>query len=177
MPDPRHLRIERVGFGHPDALLLIEAVQEEYVARYGGRDDTPLDPLMFEPPAGSFYVGYLDDVPVVSGAWRRRGDVEVFGTTVTAEVKRMYVATSARGVGLARAMLAHLERTAREGGAEAMVLETGTAQPEAIALYESAGYTRIPGFGHYAWSPSNRCFAKPLPGPPPEGRQPGLATR
>ena len=156
------LRIERVGFGHPDALLLIEAVQEEYVARYGGRDDTPLDPLMFEPPAGSFYVGYLDDVPVVSGAWRRRGDVEAFGTTVTAEVKRMYVAQSARGLGLARAMLAHLERTAAEGGAEAMVLETGTAQPEAIALYESSGYVVVENFGRYKDEPKVRSFAKAL---------------
>lgn len=155
-------RIDRVGFGHPDALLLIEAVQEEYVARYGGRDDSPLDPLMFEPPAGSFFVGYLDDLPVASGAWRRRGDVEACGTTVTAEVKRMYVATPARGRGLARAMLAHLEDTAATAGAEAMVLETGSEQPEAIALYRSAGYAAIPSFGHYRWSPKNRCFAKPL---------------
>ena len=155
-------RIERVGFGHPDALLLIEAVQEEYVVRYGGRDDTPLDPLMFEPPAGSFYVAYLDDVPVVSGAWRRRGDVEVFGSHDSAEVKRMYVAPQARGLGLARSMLAHLERTAAEAGARVMVLETGSAQPEAIALYESSGYTRIESFGHYKWSPENRCFGKLL---------------
>lgn len=156
------LRIERVGFGHPDALLLIEEVQQEYVARYGGRDDTPLDPLMFEPPAGSFYVGYADGVPVASGAWRRRGDLDVFGTTATAEVKRMFVRDSARGQGLARVMLTHLERTASEGGAEAMVLETGTAQPEAIALYESSGYVPVPGFGHYVWSPQSRCFGKPL---------------
>lgn len=156
------LRIERVGFGHPDALRLIEAVQEEYVVRYGGRDETPLDPLMFEPPAGSFFVGYLADEPVASGAWRRRGDVEACGTVDTAEVKRMYVVPSARGRGLARAVLAHLERTAGEAGARAMVLETGTAQPEAIALYESSGYTRIPNFGHYAWSPENRCFARSL---------------
>ena len=156
------LRIGRVGFGHPDALLLIEEVQEEYIARYGGRDNTPLDPLMFEPPAGSFYVGYLDDEPVASGAWRRRADVEAFGTIDTAEVKRMYVAPRARGLGLARAMLAHLERTAHEAGARAMVLETGLAQPEAIALYESSGYTRIASFGHYRWSPQNRCFAKSL---------------
>lgn len=157
------LRIVRVGFGHPDALTLIEAVQQEYVVRYGGRDDTPLDPLVFEPPAGSFFVGYLDDVPVVSGAWRRRGDVEVFGTSVTAEVKRMYVVPEARGHRLARLMLTHLETTATEAGAEAMVLETGTAQPEAIGLYESSGYMRIKGFGHYLWSPENRCFGKPLP--------------
>ena len=50
------LRIERVGFGDPDALLLIERVQEEYVVRYGGRDETPLDPMMFELPAGSYSV-------------------------------------------------------------------------------------------------------------------------
>jgi len=156
------LRIVRVGFGDPDALLLVEAVQEEYVVRYGGRDETPLDPLMFEPPAGSFFVGYVDDEPVASGAWRRRGDVEAFGTVEVAEVKRMYVARHVRGRGLARAMLAHLERTAREAGARAMVLETGTAQPEAIALYESAGYTRIASFGHYRWSSQNRCFARSL---------------
>ena len=59
-------------------------------------------------------------------------------------------------------MLAHLEDTARAAGAEVMVLETGTAQPEAIGLYESSGYTRIPGFGHYARSPKNRCYARPL---------------
>ena len=159
------LRIERVGFGDADSLLLIEEVQEEYVVRYGGRDDTPLDPLMFEPPAGSFFVGYLDDEPVASGAWRRRGDVEAFGTVDTAEIKRMYVAARVRGLGLARAMLAHLERTAGEAGARAMVLETGTAQPEAIALYESSGYTAIPSFGHYRWAPENRCFGKPLPEP------------
>ena len=70
-------RIDRVGFGHRDAPAADRGVQEEYVARYGGRDATPLDPLMFEPPAGSFYVGYVDDVPVVSGAWRRRDDIEV----------------------------------------------------------------------------------------------------
>ena len=159
MPD---LRIARVGFGHPDALALIEEVQEEYVARYGGRDNTPLDPMMFEPPAGSFYVLYLDGDPVASGAWRRRGDVEAFGTVEVAEVKRMYVAPRARGLGLARRMLAHLEQTARAAGARSMVLETGLAQPEAIALYESSGYTRIASFGHYRWSPQNRCFAKPL---------------
>ena len=155
-------RIDRVGFGHPDALLLIEAVQEEYVARYGGRDDTPLDPLMFEPPVGSFFVGYADDVPVVSGAWRRRGDLDVFGSSDSAEIKRMYVAPQARGRGLAHSMLAHLERTAAEAGARVMVLETGSAQPEAIALYLSSGYTRIESFGHYKWSPENRCFGKRL---------------
>ena len=43
-----------------------------------------------------------------------------------------------------------------------MVLETGSEQPEAIALYASSGYTRIESFGHYKWSPENRCFGKLL---------------
>ena len=155
-------QIERVGFGHPDAELLIETVQQEYIARYGGRDDTPLDRLMFEPPRGSFFIGYLDGVPVASGAWRRRDDVEAFGSTTAAEIKRMFVMPEARGAGLARAILSHLERTALEAGAEVMILETGTEQPEAIALYLSAGYTRLPSFGHYQWSPKNRCYGRPL---------------
>ena len=59
-----------------------------------------------------------------------------------AEIKRMYVAPAGRRTGLARAMLAHLETTALAAGADVMVLETGTEQPEAIALYESSGYAR-----------------------------------
>jgi GNAT superfamily N-acetyltransferase len=156
--------IVRVSLDHGDAQRLIEEVQAEYVVRYGGTDRTPLDPQMFEPPAGSFFVAYRDGEPVATGAWRRRDDVEAFGTRQTAEIKRMYVAPVARGEGLARRMLAHLEQTAAAQGAEAMILETGTAQPEAMALYESAGYTPITPFGYYRESPENRCYARPLVG-------------
>jgi hypothetical protein len=41
-----------------------------------------------------------------------------------------------------------------------MVLETGLAQPEAIALYESSGYVPIPPFGHYQDAPLSRCYAR-----------------
>jgi GNAT superfamily N-acetyltransferase len=155
-------RIERVPIDHPDAARLVEEVQEEYVVRYGGRDETPIDATFFHAPEGAFFVGYLDDEPVVTGAWRRRDDVVVDGSSVTAEVKRMYVRAPARGRGLARAMLAHLEDTAREAGVEVMVLETGLKQPEAIDLYLSSGYTRIPGFGFYRDAPLSRCFARRL---------------
>lgn len=160
--EPAPLRIERLPITHPDAARLVEEVQLEYVARYGGRDDTPLEPGYFDPPRGSFFVGYLADVAVATGAWRRRADVEAFSTTNTAEIKRMYVAAAARRTGLARAMLAHLELTAREAGAQVTILETGLAQPEAIALYESSGYTPIASFGFYKDAPLNRCFARRL---------------
>ena len=152
--------IRRAPITHADAARLVEEVQGEYVVRYGGRDDTPIDPTMFEDPIGSFFVGYLDGEPVATGAWRLRRDVEALGSSRSAEIKRMYVVPAARGRALARAMLAHLETTAREAGAEVMILETGNAQPEAIALYESSGYTAIPGFGHYKNAPENRCFAR-----------------
>jgi len=155
--------IVRVSLTHPDAQRLVAEVQAEYVARYGGEDATPLVPAMFEPPRGAFFVAYRDGVPMATGAWRLRDDVEVFGTRITAEVKRMYVAPAARGLGVARRMLARLEDTAVGVGARAMILETGTAQPEAMALYESSGYARIEGFGHYQGFPENRCYGRRLP--------------
>ena len=118
---------------------------------------------MFEPPRGAFFVAYRDGVPVATGAWRLRDDVEAFGTRRTAEVKRMYVAPAARGLGLARRMLARLEDTAADVGPEAMILETGTAQPEAMALYESSGYARIESFGHYretGTAAATRCYGE-----------------
>ena len=151
----------RVSITHPDATALIEAVQAEYVARYGGRDDSPVDAGDFEDPLGQFFVGYLDDQPVATGAWRR-SSVKALGADVTAEVKRMYVVPAAQRRGLARRMLAHLEATAAEAGIEALVLETGMKQPEAIELYLSAGYEPIPGFGHYRGSDLSRCFARRL---------------
>lgn len=160
-PVPCELEIVRVEHDHPDALRLIEEVQQEYVRRYGGRDESPLDPAEFRPPGGSFFVGYLDGLAVATGAWRRSG-VEAFGTTATAEIKRMYVVPPAQRRGCARRMLAHLEATAAATGYDALVLETGALQPEAMALYASAGYREIPGFGHYRDSPINRCFAKPI---------------
>jgi GNAT superfamily N-acetyltransferase len=158
-------RVERLPITHPDAALLVEEVQEEYVRRYGGRDETPIEPTYFDEPMGSFFVGYLDDVPVATGAWRRRTDVQVDGTSQTAEIKRMYVVPRAQRRGLARAMLAHLEDTARAAGAEVMVLETGMRQPEAIALYESSGYLPVPGFGYYRDQPLSRCLARSLATP------------
>jgi ribosomal protein S18 acetylase RimI-like enzyme len=156
------MEIVRVGFGHPDAIAMIAAVQGEYVVRYGGEDQTPLDPAMFDPPRGSFFVGYLEGRAVASGGWRRRDDVEALDSSHTAEIKRMYVDPAARGLGLARALLAHLERTAAEAGAAVAILETGTRQPEALALYASSGYLEVPKFGFYCHAAESRCFGKRL---------------
>jgi GNAT superfamily N-acetyltransferase len=156
------LRIEPARFSDPGAQALVAEVQAEYAVLYGEPDSTPLEEAMFDPPAGVFFLAYVDGVAVAMGGWRMRSDVHPWELARAAEVKRMYVAPAARRRGFARAMLAHLEETARAAGADVMVLETGTEQPEAIAMYVAAGYSLVENFGHYSWSPKARCFAKPL---------------
>ena len=82
-----------------------------------------------------------------------------------AEIKRMYVAPSARGRGVGRQILNELEAIARQLGAARLVLETGVRQPEARALYDRAGFTEIPLFGDYVDTPHPElsvCMAKDL---------------
>ncbi|WP_407986829.1 GNAT family N-acetyltransferase [Kitasatospora sp. CMC57] len=156
------MEIRTTGYGHPDAAKLAAEVQQEYVQRYGEMDLTVMHPDHFDPPAGLFVVGYLDDVPVACGGWRvkQAGPDDV--RDGDAELKRMYVSASARGRGLARAVLRHLERTAAEAGLTRLILETGTEQPEAIALYGSEGYLPITKFGYYRDSPESLCFGKKI---------------
>ncbi|QWC86934.1 GNAT family N-acetyltransferase [Nocardioidaceae bacterium] len=154
------MRIESVPITHPDAVALVDAVQAEYVERYGSPDETPIGADDFVLPRGAFYVGYLDGVAVCSGAWRAT-EVRRMGERAY-EVKRMYVLPAYQRRGIASAMLSHLEDLAREGGADHLVLETGEMQPEAIALYLARGYEPVPGFGHYCGSELSRCFGRRL---------------
>ena len=156
------LLLSPAGYDDPDTQALVAQVQEEYVLLYGEPDDSPLADGGFDPPRGAFFVGRADGAPVAMGGWRRRPDVKALGRTETAELKRMYVVPTAHRRGFARVMLTHLEETARAAGADLMVLETGTMQPEGIALYEAAGYELIELFGHYSWSPLARCYGKRL---------------
>ncbi|MDQ1695583.1 MAG: hypothetical protein QOJ03_936 [Frankiaceae bacterium] len=139
----------------PVAQTLIDAVQQEYVNRYGGPDTAPIEPAEFAPPLGRFVVAYLDNAPVGAGGLRLIEER-------TVEVKRMYVVPGARGRGLARLLLVHLEGLARGLGATRVLLETGSRQPEAISLYETSGYERIEGFGHYKCEPGSLSYAKDL---------------
>jgi GNAT superfamily N-acetyltransferase len=164
------MNIRRMPFDHPDAVKLNDEVQAEYQVRYGdGGDATPLDPSHFEPPNGVYYIAYDEaDRPVATGGWRSRDANEEGNEDGDAELKRMFVVEAARGRGLARRLLAALEEDARAAGRVRMVLETGTRQPEAIALYTSSGYEPCTKFGYYRHYDDNLCYAKPLrPAPRP----------
>ncbi|MEH0938850.1 GNAT family N-acetyltransferase [Micromonospora psammae] len=150
------IEIRPLPFDSPVAQSLIRAALADLGQRYGGSgDETPVDAAEFTPPHGVFLVAHLDGEPVGCGGWRSHGDD-------TAELKRMYTVPAARGRGVARAVLAAVEESARYHGRKRIILECGDKQPEAIAMYTAAGYERIPNFGFYADAPGCLSFGRPL---------------
>ncbi|MFF0109424.1 GNAT family N-acetyltransferase [Streptomyces hirsutus] len=158
------MNIRHVSYDHPDAVKLNDEVQAEYDIRYGdGGDATPMDPADFRPPNGIYLIAYDEnDTPAASGGWRVQNANGEGNRDGDAELKRMYVIEQMRGRGLARRILAALEDDARAAGRLRMVLETGTEQPEAIALYASSGYEPCEKFGYYRFHDNSRCYAKAL---------------
>jgi GNAT superfamily N-acetyltransferase len=149
------IEIRAALFDEPEVQKLVADALGDLSERYGGSgDDTPVSPADFAPPLGRFFVACEGDRLVGCAGWRAHGD--------DAELKRMYTAPAARGQGLARRMLAVIEASARADGRKRLILETGDRQPEAIALYESAGYHRIPDFGFYKTEPGVLSYARDL---------------
>ncbi|GGU90051.1 N-acetyltransferase [Streptomyces filipinensis] len=145
-------------------MKLNDEVQAEYAERYGDDGDaTVLGTTDFDPPGGVYLIAYDEhDRPVATGGWRSRDRNDEGNEDGDAELKRMFVIAQMRGRGLARRMLSALEEDARMAGRVRMVLETGTKQPEAIALYSSSGYEPCVKFGYYRHHEESRCFAKKL---------------
>lgn len=152
------MELQEVRYDDPVVQQLTREVQAEYGRRYGGDGDaSPMDPERFVPPHGSFLLATIDGAPVGMGGWRWGGPA-----AGDAEIKRMYVREARRRTGFARIILAELERTAKESGVRRLVLETGNAQPEAIAMYRGAGFVDVPAFGHYACSANAVHLGKDL---------------
>ncbi len=149
------LVLRDAAYDDATATELIAEVQQEYVMRYGDVDATPVTSDEFAPPGGMFLLACLGD-EAIGCVGLRRHDTE------TVELKRMYVRHRHRRRGHGRALLRAVEARAFAMGYRRIILETGTAQPEALALYTDEGYRRIPGFGIHRHSPMSRCFAKAL---------------
>ncbi|MGW4965644.1 GNAT family N-acetyltransferase [Nonomuraea sp. NPDC004186] len=141
--------VRTLPYDHPAAGELRAAMREEMGRRYADRpaaDPGRLPAGMAVRAESVLFTGVAFDArrPVGHVLLRRLGE-EV-------ELKRMYVAPSLRGSGVARFLLAAAEEAARELGARRVILQTGDRQPDAIRLYEREGYTRIPIF-----PPASRC--------------------
>jgi DNA-binding MarR family transcriptional regulator/GNAT superfamily N-acetyltransferase len=134
-----------------------------YFAELDGRFEAGFDPARSIPadaaeltePAGLLLVARLHGEPVGCGALKLHG-------TEPAEVKRMWVATAARGLGVGRRILERLEDEARARRVPALRLETNRALTEAIALYRSAGYREVAAFNEDPYA--HHWFHKSLGG-------------
>lgn len=159
----RYAKVERVQytlsrtpFASPVAQTLCAEIQQEYVRRYGGGDETELGDDDFDPPNGDFFVAYGEDGdPLGCGGWRAHGDDD-------AEMKRVYVRESARRRGLARLLVAAVEDSAAQAGRKRVILETGPRQPEALGMYETLGYVPVRPFGFYACTEGSIHLGKEL---------------
>lgn len=139
---------------HPDFVSLV-ALLDSDLAERDGEEHSFYHQFNSTDSLKHCMLIYDKEVPVGCGA------VKVFESN-TMEVKRMYVPPAMRGKGIASILLRGLEIWAKELNYNRCVLETGIRQPEAIALYEKNGYTRIPNYGQYQGIPNSVCFEKNL---------------
>ena len=149
------MRIEQVDWEHPASIDLRAAQRAEIAERYGTPDSEP-GPAPTAADITAFFVALADDgTPLGCGGLREL-------SPTAAEIKRMFVDPAHRGSGVSSAVLARIEREARDRGYQRLLLETGTAQPDAVRFYTREGYRRIPNFGHYTDAEASLCFAKPV---------------
>jgi len=137
------IRISVCDPRHPDARRAVRA----YAAELSERFESGYDPARgisatdaeVTPPRGLFLLATLHDEPVGCGVLKFRGGAP-------AHIKRMWVATPVRGLGLGRRLLAALESQAAAHGVRTVQLETHRALAEAISLYRAAGYREVAAF-------------------------------
>ena len=147
--------VSRVPADHPDVERFVTALLQEMADRY---DDDP-DTIERTDEAAAFVLLLDDDgTPLGSGAVQRLSKSKADAAVDHGEVKRVYVVPEARGRGLSRLLMSALVDLARDLGYTWLQLETGDVQPEAIGLYESSGWTRVPNYGQYESDPRSLCF-------------------
>lgn len=137
-----------------DVTALIRELDAYQSALYPPESNHFLDIEALSAPDIRFVVARRDGVAIGCGALRVCDD---YG-----ELKRMYVHPRERGNGIGTRILATLEEIARHEGLPVMRLETGIAQPEALSLYEAAGYANCAPFGEYQPDVLSRFMQKRL---------------
>jgi DNA-binding MarR family transcriptional regulator/GNAT superfamily N-acetyltransferase len=137
------VEVRQVDPTHPDARQCFRAYFDELDRRSESGFDSGVsslaEPHELTPPAGCLLIAYLHAEPVGCGAVKHHPDS-------TSEIKRLWVSSSARGLGLGRRLLTELEGLAASRGARVARLDTHGALFEALSLYRSAGYHEIPAF-------------------------------
>jgi DNA-binding MarR family transcriptional regulator len=137
------IEIRRVDPGGADAQRCIGAYVAELNRRSGDSYDpakgVSAEPHEMTPPAGLFLVAYRHGDAIGCGGVKHQPEA-------ASEIKRMWVAENARGLGVARRLLTELEADAIRSGASVASIETSATLFEAIALYRSVGYVEVAPF-------------------------------
>lgn len=140
----------------PDVLALIDALDAYQLSLYPPESVYALDLQALKQPHVKFAVARRTDDGAIVGC------AAVVLSDEYGEIKRMFVTPEARGLGAAKRLMDTLEQATRTAGVPLMVLETGPAQPQAIALYERHGFERCGPYGGYADDPLSVFMRKPL---------------
>lgn len=135
------VEVRQVAYTDPLVIPLLTELDFEYTTRYGHTlgdigEEMRRRPVEFGPPDGGLVLLLVDGESVAGGAFRRYD-------TTTAELKRIWTHSAHRRRGLARRVLAELEREIALRGYQRIYLTTGPRQPEAKALYLATGYTPL----------------------------------
>jgi putative acetyltransferase len=137
----RCIIITEVNPRSPPTLALIEELDRHLSQLYPAESNYLMDLNALCAPDVRFFAAQVDGETLGCGAIKRFSDYT--------EVKRVYVAPRARGLGVAKQLIKVLEKATQDAGLRIMRLETGIYQPDALALFEKAGFTRISSFGGY----------------------------
>jgi putative acetyltransferase len=139
----------------PEVVALLESSDAYMGELYPSESNHLLDVASLMRPDVTFIVARAEGQAIGCGALVDSGEG-------WAEIKRMFVSPAARGRRLGRKLLEKLEAVAAERGATKLRLETGGKQPEALALYASAGFVEIGPFGQYGPDPLSIFMEKPI---------------
>ena len=146
MPDLPAVELTVENPDQPEIRRLLSASDAYMAAHYPAESNHLLDIEALQAANARFFVARVNNLCVGCGALILQGDD-------SAEIKRMWVEPQARGLKLGRRLLQAIETRAREENIAVLRLETGIAQPEAINLYQSAGFNEIGTFGAYQPDP------------------------
>jgi len=138
-----------------EVLRLLELSDAYAASLYPAESNHMVDLSNLEKPEVSFFVARRGGDTVGCCALVDAGDG-------TAEIKRMFVDPEARGLKIASRLMDRLEEIGGEKGFDAIRLETGIYQPEAISLYRKYGYREIEPFGSYQPDPLSLFMEKRL---------------
>ena len=151
--------IEPLGPDLPEAQAMIEASDAFYLNLYPAESNHLESSADLKSPGVLFVGCWLDGRLVGTGAFKPMRDDGEYG-----EIKRVFVATSCRGLGLSRRIMEYLESELAGRGIACVRLETGIYQPEALGLYRRLGYRERGPFGAYVPDPLSVFMEKRLPG-------------